>query len=150
MIDCQFNLNRQPLTYFRMGASEFHAFSGMGEYINRPEYECLPNFGPIPRGHYYVFDRQSGGLLSSLRDEGKEVWFALYPIDEKIDDETYCDRVIRGQFRLHPKGPLGISQGCITIENWIDFQVVKHFFQCTQTEVIPETGLECYGKVRVW
>lgn len=133
-----------------MGASQFSAFSGMGKHANRPEYECLPNLGPIPRGNYYIFDRQSGGFLSSLRDYGKEDWFALYPIDTKIDDETYCDQVKRGQFRLHPKGPQGISRGCITIEDWTDFQVIKSLFKCTRTEIIPETGLACYGKVRVW
>ncbi len=80
----------------------------------------------------------------------KDEWFALYAIDKEIDDETYCEQVKRGQFRLHPKGRRGISQGCITINDWTDFQVVRSLLKGTKTITIPEAGLECYGKVRVW
>jgi hypothetical protein len=33
-----------------------------------------------------------------------------------IDDSTFVDGVRRGEFRFHPKGRLGISLGCITLE----------------------------------
>lgn len=35
--------------------------------------------------------------------------FALCAADGKIDDETFCNKVKRGSFRLHPTGNLGIS-----------------------------------------
>ncbi|MBL1261131.1 MAG: DUF2778 domain-containing protein [Thiotrichaceae bacterium] len=152
MIDCSFELNNKPMSTFKMGAPSFPAFSGLGEHVNRAMSQCLPNKGPIPKGNYYIFDRQS-----SLKERFKSLfgvdynddWFALYAIDNKIDDETYCKQVKRGQFRLHPSGEFGISQGCITINDWTDFQVVRALLKGTKTIEIPDVGLECYGKVWV-
>jgi len=152
MINCSFELNNEPMSSFKMGAPSFPAFSGLNKHINSSIDQCSPNEGPIPKGDYYIFDRQSGGLLGPLRDlfNDKDEWFALYAIDSKIDDETYCEKVKRGQFRLHPEGPLGISQGCITISDWTDFQVVRSILKGNKKTLIPEAGLECYGKVSVW
>ena len=152
MIDCCFELNNQPMSSFKIGAFSYPAFSGLNEHINRAASQCIRDFGPIPKGEYYIFDRQSGGLLGPLRDlfGKKDEWFALYAIDEKIDDKTYCEQVKRGLFRLHKKGDLGISRGCITLNDWTDFQVVRSLLKGTKTITISETGLECYGKVRVW
>jgi len=109
MIDCTFELNGKPMSAFKCGATSFPAFSGLGEHVNRRTSACILNAGPIPPGAYYIFDRQSGGLLGPLRDlfTGRDIWFALYAIDNEIDDETYCKQVKRGLFRLHPKGPFG-------------------------------------------
>ena len=140
------------MSSFKMGAPSFNAFSGNDGHRNRTISQCIPFQGPIPKGNYYIFDRQSGGLLGPLRDmfNDRDEWFALYAIDKNIDDETYCEEVKRGRFRLHPKGRRGISQGCITIDNLTDFQVVRSLLKGTTMQKIPETGLECYGKVRVW
>jgi hypothetical protein len=152
MIDCSFELNNKPMSSFKMGAPSFPAFSGMNKHVNRTLSQCVPNEGPIPKGIYYIFDRQSGGLIGPLRDllNDKDEWFSLYAIDKKIDDETYCEQIKRGQFRLHPKGRLGISKGCITINNWTDYQVIRSLLKGAKTEKIPGVDLECYGKVRVW
>ncbi|WP_429522902.1 tlde1 domain-containing protein [Paraburkholderia youngii] len=82
---------------------------------------CTPRIGAIPVGRYYIFDRRSGGILGPWKDRlnlngnNKSEWFALYAIDANIDDDkVLCDGIIRGQFRLHPKGRLGRSEGCIT------------------------------------
>ena len=154
MIDCSFELNNKPMSSFKMGAPSFPAFSGMNEHVNRAISQCILNEGPIPKGIHYIFDRQSGGLFGPLKDlfSGKDEWFALYAIDNKINDETYCDQVKRGLFRLHPTDELGIgvSRGCITIKDWTDYQVIRSLLKGTKTKVIPEVGLECYGKVRVW
>ncbi len=136
-----------------MGASSFDAFSGLGKHVNRFQSECIPNQGPIPRGEYYIFDRQIGGRFAWLWDivhSHKKDWFALYPADEKIDDERLCDEIKRGAFRLHPKGDFGISEGCITVESWTDYQRVKSLFKCTKKEKMPGSDLDCYGSVRVW
>jgi len=151
MIDCSFHLNNKPMSSFKMGAPSFPAFSGLGKHVNRTISQCVPDSGPIPKGSYYIFDRQSGGLFGPLKDlfNDKDTWFALYAIDNKIDDETYCEQVKRGQFRLHPNGELGISRGCITINDWSDYQVIRSLLKGTKTIEIPDVGLECYGKVRV-
>ena len=151
MIDCTFILNDKPMSIFQAGTTRFPAFSGIGKHINRRVSACLPNLGPIPPGTYYIFDRQSGGLLGPLRDllTGRDEWFALYAIDEKIDDETYCDQVKRGKFRIHPKGPLGISYGCIVIEKKTDFQFLSTMLKNSHKVTIPRVSLEACGKVVV-
>jgi hypothetical protein len=151
MIDCSFILNNESMSFFQVGATKFSAFSGVGKHRNRRFSACLPNLGPIPPGSYYIFDRQSGGLLGPLRDlfTGRDEWFALYAIDEKIDDETYCDLVKRGKFRLHPKGPLGLSYGCIVIEKQTDYNFLRAILKGSKKVTIPEVGLEAYGKVIV-
>ncbi len=71
MHECSFELNDKPMSAFRMGL--------------------------IPPGIDYIFDRPSGGLLGPLQDlfNDHSYWFALYAIDGKIDDETYCNKVKR-------------------------------------------------------
>ena len=139
------------MSSFKMGASSFPAFSGLGKHVNKSSSECFENLGPIPRGRYYIFDRQSGGILAPLRDliTGRDEWFALYAIDGNIDDETYCKKVKRGLFRLHPKGPQGISQGCIVIDDSSNFQLISSVLKSTRKETIPSVGLEAYGTVFV-
>jgi hypothetical protein len=151
MIDCTFELNGKPMSTFKCGATSFPAFSGLGKHVNKRVSACIPNEGPIPPGTYYIFDRQSGGLLGPLKDlfTGRDEWFALYAIDNNIDDETYCKKVKRGLFRLHLKGPFGKSQGCIVIESEKDFLFLKTILKNAKTKTIPDVGLEAYGKVIV-
>ena len=94
----------------------FAAFSGNGSAANDPTKTADENVGPLPKGTYYIVARQSGGLRGSLRDfahrhipgnTDKAEWFSLYRADNKVDDQTTIDDVVRGAFRLHPKGPLG-------------------------------------------
>ncbi|WP_425595766.1 DUF2778 domain-containing protein [Pseudoalteromonas aliena] len=96
-------------------------------------------------------DRQSGGLLGPLRDlfSDKADWFALYAIDKKIDDSTFCEKVKRGQFRIHPEGPLGISQGCVTFKTMSDFRTFSSIIKSSGKTKIPSTSIESYGKLTV-
>jgi hypothetical protein len=151
MHECAFELNDKPMSSFKVGASLFPAFSGQGRHINRRSSACLYGVGPIPPGVYYIFDRQSGGLLGPLRNlfNDHNSWFALYAIDGKIDDETYCNAVKRGSFRLHPKGTLGVSQGCITIEKSSDYQFLRTILKNAIPEAVPGSELKAYGKVFV-
>ena len=150
MIDCSFELNGKQMSALKCGGQSFPAFSGLGAYANLKSAACLQN-GPIPPGTYYIIDRQSGGFLGPLRDlfNSHDNWFALYAIDGKIDDETFCNHVKRGNFRIHPKGTLGISQGCITIESISDFQRLRVKLKGTKQETIPSTSFLAYGKVIV-
>jgi hypothetical protein len=151
MLDWTFELNSQPLSALKHGAISFPAFSGLGNHVNRRIAVCIANEGPIPTGTYYIVDRQTGGLLGPVRDMfGKHSdWFALYAIDGKIDDEVYCEKVKRGNFRLHPKGVYGISQGCITIESTADFQRLRLILKNSKQESVPGSNLFAYGKVVV-
>ena len=107
--------------------------------------------GPIPPGTYYIFDRQSGGLLGPLRDffTDRDEWFALYSIDERIDDETFCDKVKRGEFRLHPKGATGRSEGCIVIERESDFFRLRAILKSAKQMTVPGIELRAYGRLVV-
>lgn len=151
MIDCTFSLNNRSMSVFKCGAASVPAFSGLGARANRLEFACMAGVGPIPPGTYYIFDRQSGGTLGWVRDlfSGRSEWFALYAIDGKIDDETLCNEIKRGSFRLHPKGPLGISEGCITSENRNDFQRIRSILKNATPQAVPGTELQAYGKVVV-
>jgi hypothetical protein len=151
MIDCTFELNGKPMSTFKCGATSFPAFSGLRKHVNRRFSACIPNLGPIPPGEYYIIDRQSGGLLGPLRDlfTGRDQWFALYAIDEKIDDEVFCGKVKRGFFRLHPKGPLGRSEGCIVINKESDFSFLRTILKGSSKKLIPGTQLESYSRLVV-
>ena len=152
MIECTFKLNNEKTSKLCLGASSYSAFSGIGDHVNKTISQCIKAKGPIPKGLYYIIDRQSGGLLGPLRDlfNDKDEWFALYACDETIDDFTFCDEVKRGNFRIHPKGPLGISQGCVTIESLSDFKIIRSLLKGTEVEFIPNTNIECYGTLKVW
>jgi len=152
MIDCTFELNGKPMSTFKCGTTSFPAFSGLGKHVNKRISACIPNQGPIPPGTYYIFDRQSGGLLGPLRDlfTSRDEWFALYAIDDYIDDdETFCKKVKRGQFRLHPKGPTGKSEGCIVIEKKTDYQFLRSILKNSVQFEIPGSKLEAYARLVV-
>lgn len=151
MIDCLFRLNSKKTSNFICGANAFPAYSGKGNRINQLVAACIPNEGPIPPGVYYIFDRQSGGLLGAFRDlfSGRDEWFALYAADERIDDNMICDKVSRGQFRLHPKGSLGRSEGCIVIERQTDFQMLRTMLKAAKQVQVPGLDLKAYGRLTV-
>lgn len=151
MLRCSFELNGKPMSMVKVYARQFPAFSGLGAHANRRELACHAGVGPIPPGLYYIIDRQSGGMLGSLRDlfSNKSNWFALYAADGKIDDETFCNKVKRGSFRLHPKGSLGISQGCITIDSRADFNNLRAHLKASSQITIPGSALMAYGQMTV-
>lgn len=80
---------------------------------------------------------------------GRDTWFALYAIDDKIDDEVKCDQIKRGLFRLHPKGPSGRSEGCIVIDSQADFLTIRTKLHNTTAEFLPNKEIKTYGKVIV-
>jgi hypothetical protein len=138
------------MSAFKLGGFSFPAFSGYQENINQPSAICFANEGPIPMGRYYILDRQTG-LLGTIKGifSGHLDWFALYAMDGKIDDEVYCNKVKRGQFRLHPKGTQGVSLGCVTIEKLSDFQHLKTILRGANPSAIPNSNLKAYGILTV-
>lgn len=151
MVDCRFELNGEPMSALHCRGQAFAAFSGRGAHANKRAFACHAGVGPIPPGTYFILDRQSGGLLGAFRDlfNDRKTWFALYANDGRIDDETYCNAVKRGQFRLHPKGPLGVSEGCITIDSESAFQHLQALIRGAVQVPVPGTPLKAYGKVVV-
>lgn len=148
MLDALFKLQQEAALV--IAGFSFPAFSGDGELRNRRTHMCVPDQGPIPVGTYYILDRQTG-LFSSFRkgEANKKDWFALYAKDRIIDDERYCAGVLRGQFRLHPKGPNGRSRGCLTLVHDSDFALLRQLLISTETERIPGTKFMSYGTVLV-
>ncbi|QCT21471.1 DUF2778 domain-containing protein [Jejubacter calystegiae] len=76
-------------------------------------------------------------------------WFALYRDDGMIDDHTWIRGVRRGNFRLHPIGPLGIPEGCITLQHHSDFQSIRTALLRTNKVPVRNTGLMAYGQIEV-
>ncbi|WP_273028582.1 DUF2778 domain-containing protein [Massilia timonae] len=151
MVECTFELNGKPMSLLKMGAIHLPAFSGLGSHVNQREFICTPNAGPIPPGTYYILDRQSGGRLGALRDllRDRSEWFALYAADGKIDDEVFCNKVKRGNFRLHPNRVGGVSQGCITLANLADFNKLRFHVKASKQVDIPGSTLKAYGRIVV-
>ena len=151
MIECTFKLNGEPMSELVCEGRRFPAFSGLHSYINKRMTACVAGFGAIPPGAYYIIDRESGGILGSIRDaiKNRRDWFSLLADDGKIDDETICDKVLRGQFRLHPKGSLGISQGCIVIDDVHRFQDLRTLLKAATQQKIPGSSVMTYGRVIV-
>ncbi|MCL1825892.1 MAG: DUF2778 domain-containing protein [Betaproteobacteria bacterium] len=133
-----------------IGPFRADAFSGDGKHRNKRSSMCLKDEGSIPYGLYYIVDRESGGRLGKLRDlrSGKSDWFALYANDGFLDDVTFCNNVERGQFRLHPKGILGISQGCIVIDKPHEYTNLRNFLLLHKHK-IPGKDIITYGTIQV-
>ena len=148
MREGNFELNGKPMSALRMAGLSFPAFSGTGRFINGRTSACHVGFGPIPPGAYYIFDRQSGGWERLIPDvfDKRSRWFALYAIDGKIDDETYCDRVKRGLFRLHYGT---VSAGCITVKDFMDYEHLRMMLKETEPVAVPGSDLEAYGRLVV-
>ena len=155
---CSFALNRQATSQLVCpGLGSFAAFSGQKEGRNNPAAIDKPDIGPLPTGRYFIVDRQSGGRMGWLRDTvladfyttDRSAWFALYRDDGKVDDETSVNGVTRGAFRLHPFGPRGLSEGCITLLHAADFtRLHDQLKKDGLTTAIPGGGA-AYGTVDV-
>jgi len=152
---CSFRLNNKPMSEFVIGANRFPAFSGKVPYVNKPDFACIPELGAIPIGSYFILDRESGGRLRWFRElfNDKKDWFSLYADDGKVDDKTLCEhlgkQIERGEFRLHPKGTFGISQGCIVIESTADFYRARGILRTGTPKSIPGSSLFAWAKVKV-
>lgn len=150
MLECSYKLNGKLESRFQIGNQSFLAFSGFEENINQKSQQCTPNSGPIPVGRYYVVDRVSGTLqkmAAFLTQKGD--WFALYAIDEKVDDYTKCNSITRGEFRLHPAGEGGISLGCISVISASDYKIVHQLLKSQPPTIVTANGLKAYAIVTV-
>ena len=148
-----FTLNGQPMSSIvGPDGAATPAFSGLGESKDDPSKTGDAYSGPLPTGSYYIVDRPSGGLLGKIKDffrPEKGTWFGLYRNDGKIDDSTTVNGTVRGSFRLHPKGPLGISEGCITVNSQSDYVRLSFQLMSAKPANIPGTSIRYYGTMEV-
>ncbi|MFP3557791.1 DUF2778 domain-containing protein [Paraburkholderia sp. SIMBA_049] len=155
---CTFMLNKRPMSTLACpGFGNVQAFSGNQRYINDPDSTRLEDAGPLPKGIYFIIDRESGGHLGWLYDAVKDAvagthrdaWFALYRDDGKLDDHTFIEGVRRGHFRLHPVGRLGESDGCITLPSLAQFNALRTYLKSQSPAFLPGTATRYYGTVKV-
>jgi hypothetical protein len=154
---CTFVLNKQSVGALACEGRNYAAFSGNGKGIDNPAMTNVLMTGPIPKGRYYIVDRPHGGRLGWLHDfvhnalnsSVNTYWFALWADDGSIDDWTFVQGVKRGNFRLHPIGSLGISDGCITISDPARFGELRTRLLRSRASVIPGKGIRYYGTVDV-
>ncbi|MFC0139581.1 DUF2778 domain-containing protein [Erwinia mallotivora] len=139
------------------GIGTFMAFSGDKGYRNIPGCTHIPDLGALPPGRYWIVDRPEGGIRSKVTTLVKNIasgvrhqdWFALYRDDGKIDDHTFIRGMERGNFRLHPIGRAGLSQGCITMQHGEDFYRLRAALLRTSKIRIPQSKTDAYGTIEV-
>lgn len=132
---------------------DFVVFSGRGNCVNDPSCVADANVGPIPPGTYYIVQHGTGTmgwLWDDLRPwfgwAPRGTWFELWSTDTSSDNMT-IDGVSRGQFRLHPIGPLGLSEGCVVVCD--RFSVLSQQLLSTPMGTVPGSNTEYYGKLTV-
>lgn len=157
-VKCTFTLNRRPMSVLVCpGFGRVSAFSGNDSYMNSPDYTSVSEKGAIPKGMYYILDRESGGHLGwlgegfrdLLADTHRAEWFALYRDDGTIDDVTFIEGVRRSAFRLHPVGRSGKSDGCITLPSREQFKALRSYLKAQPPAFIPGAVTRYYGTVEV-
>ncbi|WP_227746938.1 DUF2778 domain-containing protein [Paraburkholderia franconis] len=113
--------NRETSTFTCSGFGAVAAYSGHGRGRDNPNDVADVGVGAIPPRTYYIIDRQSGGRLGWFRDTfgpwfgttDRHTWFMLW--NAHGGDITNINSIQRGNFRLHPDGPMHESDGCITV-----------------------------------
>ncbi|MFK3662680.1 DUF2778 domain-containing protein [Scandinavium sp. NPDC088450] len=158
MIQCTFRLNGNALSNLSCpGIGFFPAYSGnTGQHRNNPDSVAVKNIGPLPPGKYYIVDRPRS-FSTRVKDvfateytgSDHSIWFALYRVDGNIDDHTFIEQVERGNFRLHPAGYAGISNGCITLPSRSHFAVLREALMRTPT-IKVSASLTAYGTIQVY
>ncbi|QIQ74895.1 DUF2778 domain-containing protein [Pseudomonas coronafaciens] len=151
---CTFELTGQPTSLLKCSNNEsYEAFSGLSGFANDPAAVGDLKQGPLPPGRYYILDRESGGRFGWAREPlsdffartDRSHWFSLYRDDGSIDDATTVNNVIRGNFRLHPIGPLGLSEGCVTMISEIAFNQLSIYLHNMDGDRIPGTEKKYFG-----
>ena len=124
---CTFTLNNREMSAFTCaGFGAVAAYSGHSTGRDNPDDTADVDVGPIPPGIYYIIDRLSGGRLGWFRDTfgpwfgttDRQNWFMLW--NAHGGDVTNVHGIRRGNFRLHPDGPLHESDGCLTVLHQAD------------------------------
>ncbi|MEN4573825.1 tlde1 domain-containing protein [Pantoea agglomerans] len=70
------------------------------------------------------------------------------PISHRERFNVRTRNVEQGNFRLHPRGPLGVSLGCITLQHRTDFIAIRQALLST-SQVKLRNGLMSFGTIEV-
>ena len=81
-----------------------------------------------------------------ISNSDRQHWFALYA-KGTLSDFTFVEGIKRGNSRLHPIGKLGLSEGCITLDNLDDFNRLSALLLAQPVVTIPGTKIRYYGTV---
>jgi len=155
---CTYDLNGKPTSQLVCDGVTYEAFSGnMAAYVNKARYQHVKDSGPLPLGKYYILDRETGGRLGWLREPVQDFlaatdrneWFSLYRDDDVIDDQTTINNISRGAFRIHPVGPRGISQGCVTLTSQLAFDGLKRYLRNKAGAILHGKEIRYYGVLYV-
>ena len=154
---CMYFLNNRQISMLTCDGKAYAAFSGDKGHENKVSDVALKDLGPIPKGTYYIIDRQSGGRMGWLWDPLKDMyshskhdeWFALRAAQRPNDDWVIVDGVKRTSLRLHPVGSHGRSEGCITLVSPALFRQLREYLKSQTTSYIPGTFTRYYGTVIV-
>jgi hypothetical protein len=155
---CTFALNDKTTSLLNCpGIGSFPAYSGRGIGRDNPAATDKEDVGAIPKGTYYIVDRQSGGKLGWLHDfigahsfwsTDHTGWFMLW--NQSTGDSTFVNGVKRGLFRLHPEGRMRLSEGCITLANVYGFNSLAKALRNRGADLpVPGTSYRAYGTVEV-
>ncbi|WXF88687.1 DUF2778 domain-containing protein [Pseudomonas syringae pv. atrofaciens] len=151
---CTYELNGQTTSMLHCSNNEsYEAFSGREGFVNDPSEISNAKLGPLPPGRYYILDRESGGMLGWIRDPIKDFyartdrsgWLSLYRDDGRIDDQTTVNDVTRANFRIHPVGPLGRSEGCVTMTSKIAFDQLSKYLHNMEGDRFQGSGQKYFG-----
>lgn len=153
-IQCTFKLNGKSSSV--LVCPGIGSFSGTGKYVDDPKSTSVSMEGPLPTGQYYIYDRGSGGLVTLIKDwslktfhhTDRTKWFALFRDDGRIDDTTYVNSVPRKFIRLHPNGPWGLSEGCLTLFHQSDFDKLAAYLHKQGPKLPTKAGM-AYGVIEV-
>lgn len=155
---CFFRLNGKRMSTLEcLDFGSVLAFSGNDIYVNDPNATAIPKNGPLPHGRYYIVHRQSGGRHGAIVDTANDTfngtrrrdWFALYTTTPPGSDFLMIHGVRRSNFRIHPVGYWGVSEGCITLPNIHNFYALRSWLMRQSTSKIPGTNMDYYGTVTV-
>lgn len=158
LVYCTYVLNGEPLSRLVCDGVSYDAFSGdASSYVNDVRYQDVPDIGPLPLGKYYILDRETGGragwLVQPVKDYFAETdrskWLSLYRDDGIIDDMTSINNIQRGAFRIHPIGPKGISEGCVTLLSPLAFEVLRNYIRNRPGEPLAGKSIRYYGTLEV-
>ncbi|WP_062388491.1 DUF2778 domain-containing protein [Pseudomonas abietaniphila] len=158
LVYCTYVLNGEPMSRLVCDGVSYDAFSGdASSYVNDVRYQNVPELGPLPLGKYYILDREPGGYMGWIRQPVSDLlagtdrgeWLSLYRDDGIIDDQTSINNIQRSAFRIHPIGPKGISEGCITLFSPLAFESLRQYIRNRQGEKLPGRNIKYYGIVEV-
>ncbi|SAL36652.1 hypothetical protein AWB74_01451 [Caballeronia arvi] len=157
-VNCTFLLNRRTTsTLSCSGFGDLEAYSGQNRGRDNPDAVAVPTIGPLPKGTYFIVDRQSGGMMGWAHDlwsrhgygtTDRTKWFMLW--NPRTGDYTMIDGVRREAFRLHPEGPGRVSKGCITVTDKAGFERLQRYIRNGPPLMpVPGSTLKAYGTVQV-